>query len=101
MAPTSTLPDNPVYAFCPEYGPPNGPQQIRIVFRDIPGLRADRPGCAHPRGCRKSVLQAQRFARTGPRRLAGPRRPVHGRRRAPRQFQRALRPFSASEWKSL
>ena len=37
MAPTSTLPDNPVYAFCPEYGPPDGPQQIRIVFQDIPG----------------------------------------------------------------
>ena len=37
MAPTSTLPDNPVYAFCPEYGPPDGPQQIRLVFRDVPG----------------------------------------------------------------
>ena len=37
MAPTSTLPDNPLYAFCPEYGPPAGPQQIRIVFEDIPG----------------------------------------------------------------
>lgn len=37
MAPTSTLPENPVYAFCPEYGPPDGPQQIRIVFQNIPG----------------------------------------------------------------
>ena len=37
MAPTSTLPDNPVFAFCPEYGPPDGPQQIRIVFEAIPG----------------------------------------------------------------
>ena len=37
MAPTSTLPDNPGYAFCPEYGPPDGPQQIRIVFKDILG----------------------------------------------------------------
>ena len=37
MAPTSTLPENPVYAFCPEYGPPDQPQQIRIVFQDIPG----------------------------------------------------------------
>ena len=37
MAPTSTLPDNPVYAFCPEYAPPDGPQQIRIVFASIPG----------------------------------------------------------------
>ena len=36
-APTSTLPDNPVYAFCPEYAPPDGPQQIRIVFQSIPG----------------------------------------------------------------
>ena len=37
MAPTSTLPDKPVYAFCPEFAPPDGPQQIRIVFQDIPG----------------------------------------------------------------
>ena len=37
MAPTNTLPENPVYAFCPEYGPPDGPQQIRIVFQDVPG----------------------------------------------------------------
>lgn len=37
MAPTSTLPDDPIYAFCPEYGPPDGPQQIRIVFQGIPG----------------------------------------------------------------
>ena len=37
MAPTSTLPDNPLYAFCPEYGPPQGPQQIRIVFDHVPG----------------------------------------------------------------
>lgn len=37
MAPTSTLPDNPVYAFCPEYALPDGPQQIRIVFQDMPG----------------------------------------------------------------
>ncbi len=37
MAPTSTLPDNPVYAFCPEYGPPEQPQQIRIVFEHVPG----------------------------------------------------------------
>ena len=37
MAPTSTLPENPVYAFCPEYGPPDKPQQIRIVFQDVPG----------------------------------------------------------------
>ena len=37
MAPTSTLPDNPVFAFCPEYGPPDGPQQIRLVFQNVPG----------------------------------------------------------------
>ena len=37
MSPTSTLPDNPVFAFCPEYGPPDGPQQIHIVFEDITG----------------------------------------------------------------
>ena len=32
-----TLPDNPVYAFCPAYDIDNVPQQIRIVFADIPG----------------------------------------------------------------
>lgn len=37
MAPTTTLPENPVYAFCPEYAPPEKPQQIRIVFQDVPG----------------------------------------------------------------
>ncbi len=37
MSPTSTLPDKPVFAFCPEYGPPDGPQQIHIVFEDITG----------------------------------------------------------------
>ena len=37
MSPTSTLPENPVFAFCPAYDPPDRPQQIRIVFKDIPG----------------------------------------------------------------
>ena len=37
MVPTSTLRDNPVYAFCPEYAPPDRPQQIRIVFGGLPG----------------------------------------------------------------
>ena len=37
MAPTSTLPNDPVYAFCPEYGPPDCPQQIRIVFEHQSG----------------------------------------------------------------
>ena len=37
MAPTSILPDKPEYAFCPEFAPSDGPQQIRVVFQDIPG----------------------------------------------------------------
>ncbi len=37
MAPTSTLPDNPVYAFVPAYGPADQPQNIRIVFDTLPG----------------------------------------------------------------
>jgi len=37
MAPTSSLPEDPVYAFCPEYGPPDGPEQIRLVFQRVPG----------------------------------------------------------------
>ena len=37
MPPTSNLPDNTVYALCPEFGPPEGPQQTRIVFENLPG----------------------------------------------------------------
>ena len=37
MSPTSTLPENPLFAFCPEYAPPDRPQQIRIVFEHVPG----------------------------------------------------------------
>ena len=37
MAPTSTLPDNPVYAFVPAYAPADQPQPIRIVFEALPG----------------------------------------------------------------
>ena len=37
MTHCSTLPDDPVYAFCPAYEPSGQPQQIRIVFRDLPG----------------------------------------------------------------
>ena len=48
MAPTSTLPDNPVYAFCPEYALPDGPQQIQDRVRGPAGLRADRPGRPDP-----------------------------------------------------
>ena len=32
-----TLPDDPVYAFCPSYDLDNVPQQIRIVFDNMPG----------------------------------------------------------------
>ena len=32
-----TLPDDPVYAFCPAYDFGNMPQQIRIVFDSMPG----------------------------------------------------------------
>ena len=32
-----TLPDDPNYAFCPAYGPPESPQQIRIVIDGVPG----------------------------------------------------------------
>ena len=32
-----TLPDDPVYAFCPAYDFDNMPQQIRIVFDSMPG----------------------------------------------------------------
>ena len=32
-----TLPDDPNYAFCPSYELGDEPQQIRIVFEDMPG----------------------------------------------------------------
>ena len=32
MPSSHTLPDDPVYAFCPSYDLDNVPQQIRIVF---------------------------------------------------------------------
>ncbi len=32
-----TFPDDPNYAFCPAYGPPESPQQIRIVIDGVPG----------------------------------------------------------------
>ena len=32
-----TLPDDPVYAFAPEYDLPDQPQQIRIVFDGMEG----------------------------------------------------------------
>ena len=37
MPSSHTLPDDPVYAFCPAYDFDNMPQQIRIVFAAIPG----------------------------------------------------------------
>ena len=37
MPSSHTLPDDPVYAFCPAYDFDNMPQQIRIVFADMPG----------------------------------------------------------------
>ena len=37
MPSSHTLPDNPVYAFCPSYDLDNVPQQIRIVFDSMPG----------------------------------------------------------------
>ena len=35
MPSSHTLPDDPVYAFCPSYDLDNVPQQIRIVFDSI------------------------------------------------------------------
>ena len=32
-----TLPDHPLYAFCPAYEPSAHPQQIRIIFNGVPG----------------------------------------------------------------
>ena len=37
MPPSHTLPDDPVYAFCPAYDIEDRPQQIRIVFDNMPG----------------------------------------------------------------
>ena len=45
MPSSHTLPDDPVYAFCPSYDLDNVPQQIRIVFDDMPGLRPHSTFC--------------------------------------------------------
>ena len=37
MTSSHTLPDDPVFAFCPAYGRAETPQQIRLVFAGIPG----------------------------------------------------------------
>lgn len=37
MSELHTMPDHPVFAFCPAYVPPGEPQPIRIVFADAPG----------------------------------------------------------------
>ena len=37
MPSSHTLPDDPVYAFCPAYDFDNMPQQIRIVFDSMAG----------------------------------------------------------------
>ncbi len=34
---SSSLPDDPNYAFCPAYRPADRPQQIRIVIDHVPG----------------------------------------------------------------
>ena len=38
MPSSHTLPDDPVYAFCPSYDLDNVPQQIRIVFDNMARL---------------------------------------------------------------
>ena len=37
MTASHTLPDDPIYAFTPAYELSDEPQQIRIVFEDMPG----------------------------------------------------------------
>ena len=46
MPSSHTLPDDPVYAFCPSYDLDNVPQQIRIVFDNDAGLRPHGAGGA-------------------------------------------------------
>ena len=49
MPSSHTLPDDPVYAFCPSYDLDNVPQQIRIVFDNDARLRPNCTFCAHTR----------------------------------------------------
>jgi len=37
MSDLHTLPDSPIFAFCPAYDPPGEPQPIRLVFAGVPG----------------------------------------------------------------
>ena len=37
MSDLHTLPERPVFAFCPAYEPAGEPQPIRLVFAGVPG----------------------------------------------------------------
>ena len=37
MSDLHTLPEHPIFAFCPAYEPAGDPQPIRIVFAGVPG----------------------------------------------------------------
>ena len=90
MAPTSTLPDNPVFAFCPEYGPPGRPQQIRIVFEHQPGYVPTALVALTLEDAETAVQPAQRPARARPRCVDETGGQIHGRDGTRVRLHRAL-----------
>ena len=75
-----TLPDDPVYAFCPAYDIENMPQQIRIVFADIPGYIPTALVGLTLDDALRICDRLNAKARTRPGCLVRHRRPVHVRR---------------------
>ena len=75
-----TLPDDPVYAFCPAYDFDNMPQQIRIVFADIPGYVPTALVGLTLDDAERICDRLNAKARTRPGCLVHHRRPVHVRR---------------------
>ena len=93
MAPTSTLPDNPVYAFCPQIRTAQRPAADQNCFPGHPGLRAYCPCGLDPKRCRTALRQTQQSSRTGSRRMDGAGSPGHARERSIQKYQRPLAPL--------
>ena len=80
MPSSHTLPDDPVYAFCPSYDLDNVPQQIRIVFADIPGYVPTALFALTLDDALTNLQSPERPPRARLRCLVRHRRPIHVRR---------------------
>ena len=97
MTHRTDLPDDPVYAFCPAYEPAEQPQQIRIVFRDLPGYVPTALVALNPRRRRTTLRQTQPPPRPRPNGMDGARRAVHVRGHGRELDALIFRPERSSE----